>query len=319
MANPSYIDAFNTGALAQRVEAALALLGSCSICPKKCGVNRLKNEQGFCRTGRNAIVCSYFAHHGEEPAISGTEGSGTIFFSRCNLKCVYCQNYDFSQLEEGREVSARELAGYMLELQKLGCHNINFVTPTHVIPQILEALILAVKDGLNVPLVYNTSGYELPEVIKMLDGIIDIYMPDMRYADKAYAAKYSAAPDYPKFNQNAVKEMFRQVGSGQFDKNGVIQHGLIIRHLVLPQNLAGTNEIFAFIAKELSPQISISLMSQYHPCFEAKNYPPLDRRVTLEEYEDAISLLKKYGLENGWVQESHGLERFAGTNIKRNI
>ncbi|HAJ56206.1 MAG TPA: radical SAM protein [Candidatus Omnitrophica bacterium] len=319
MALPSYIDAFKSGGLHKKAETALSMLESCAICPRKCGINRLKDEKGFCRTGRNALVCSYFAHHGEEPAISGTKGSGTIFFSRCNLKCLYCQNYDFSQLEEGRKAGASELAGYMLELQELGCHNINFVTPTHVMPQILEALILAVRDGLHIPLVYNTSGYELPEMIRLLDGIIDIYLPDMRYADNAHAARYSLAPDYPEFNQRSVKEMFDQVGIAKFDENDIIERGLIIRHLVLPQDLSSTEQICAFIAKKLSPQVYISLMSQYQPCFEAESNPPLDRRITREEYARAVSSLKKYGLENGWVQESHGLERFAGTNIKRNI
>lgn len=305
--------------LHKKARLAHEMLASCGICPRKCAVNRLKNERGFCRTARSAVVCSYFAHHGEEPALSGTKGSGTIFFSRCNLRCAYCQNYDFSQFQEGREVSKEELAGAMLELQKLGCHNINFVTPTHIMPQILEALILAVEDGLRLPLVYNTSGYELPEIIQLLDGIIDIYLPDMRYADDDAAIRYSAAPNYADTNQKAVKEMFRQVGKGAFDENDCLTRGLIIRHLVLPGNIAGTEKILAFIAKELSHEIPVSLMSQYHPCFEAENKPPLDRMISLEEYEYAVSLLKKYGLENGWIQESHGLKRFSGTNIKRNI
>ncbi len=308
-AYPSYIDAFKSGALRKKVNKARSMLESCRICPRKCGINRLNDEKGFCRTGKNAFVCSYFAHGGEEPLISGNRGSGTIFFSRCNMRCVYCQNCNFSQLDEGKEVSTDELAGYMLKLQKEGCHNINFVTPTHVMPQILEALILAAEGGLNIPLVYNTSGYELPEVIGLLEGIIDIYLPDMRYADNGLAVKYSSAPGYTELNKKAVKEMFRQVGI----------KGLIIRHLVLPKNIAGTEKIFSFISRELSPKACISLMSQYFPAFEAKSHPPLDRRVTLEEYETAVELLKKYGLENGWVQESGGLKRFAGTHIKKNV
>ena len=319
MAYPSYIDAFKTKTLHRKAEAAIAMLESCSICPRKCAVNRLNEKKGFCRTGKRAIVCSYFAHHGEEPAISGIRGSGTIFFSRCNLRCVYCQNYDFSQLQEGNEASAKELASFMLSLQEERCHNINFVTPTHVLPQILEALVLAIEDGLHIPLVYNTSGYELPKVLQLLEGIIDIYLPDMRYADNACAIKYSSAPGYPKINQKAIKEMFRQVGNAQFDKEGIIKKGLIIRHLVLPQNIAGTEEICAFIAKEISPQTYISLMSQYFPAFEAHKHAPLARRITLEAYEGATELLKKYGLENGWIQESGGLKRFAGTHIKRNV
>lgn len=319
MAYPSYIDAFKHKILHQRAQTALEMLEKCRICPRKCGVNRLKGEKGFCRTGRMPIVCSYFAHHGEEPSISGTRGSGTIFFSRCNLRCVYCQNYSFSQLEEGRETPVEELADYMLSLQKEGCHNINFVTPTHVMPQILEALIPAIEGGLSIPLVYNTSGYETLEALKLLEGIVDIYLPDMRYADNAYAVEYSNAPGYAEYNQAAVKEMFRQVGTAKIDKEGLIVKGLIVRHLVLPQNIAGSEKIFAFIAREISPQIPISLMSQYFPEFEAQKHAPLDRVLTLEEYEAAVGLLEKYGLENGWIQESGGLKRFAGTNIKRNI
>jgi putative pyruvate formate lyase activating enzyme len=319
MALPSYIAAFKTKTLHRKASLAKEMLSACVLCPRKCGVNRLKDEMGFCRTGREAQVYSYFAHHGEEPALSGTGGSGTIFFARCNLKCCYCQNYDFSQLNEGRRTTKRELADCMLSLQKEGCHNINFVTPTHVIPQILEALVMAVEEGLHLPLVYNTSGYELPETIRSLSGIIDIYLPDMRYANNALASKYSNAESYADYNKAAVKEMFRQVGDAQFDENGLITAGLIIRHLVLPQNIAGTEEILAFIANEISTKTPISLMSQYIPAFEADNYPPLDRPITIEEYEKAIALLKKYGFENGWVQESGGLKRFAGTNIKRNI
>ncbi len=319
MAYPSYIDAFKSGALKNKVKLAQDALSSCEICPRRCKINRLDDKRGFCRTGKNAIVCSYFAHHGEEPVISGTKGSGTIFFSRCNLKCLYCQNHDFSQMEEGREVTALELSGYMLELQEMGCHNINFVTPTHIVPQILESLLLAVEKGLSIPIVYNTSGYELPDTLKLLDGIVDIYLPDMRYHDNEASIKYSLAPDYPKYNQESVKEMFTQVGTGIFDENEIMKSGLIIRHLVLPQNIAGTERVCAFISKELSKEVHISLMSQYEPCFQAHANPPLDRRITLEEYEEAIFTLKKYGLENGWIQESGGLKRFAGTNIKRNI
>lgn len=319
MVPPSYLTAFKTKQLHKKAAWAYERLSSCSLCPKKCGVNRLKDEKGVCRTGKNAVVCSYFAHYGEEPPVSGERGSGTIFFSRCNLRCVYCQNYSFSQLEEGREVTTEELAGYMLQLQEEGCHNINFVTPTHVMPQILSALILAVEKGLNIPLVYNTSGYELAEMIRILDGIMDVYLTDMRYADNAYAVQYSCAPEYPTFNQEAVKEMFRQVSTAVFDENDIITKGLLVRHLVLPEGIAGSEKIFAFLCKEISKETYISLMSQYQPCFQAQNYPPLDRCLMLEEYETAIGLLKKYGLQNGWIQESGGLQRLAGTHIKRNI
>ncbi len=319
MAYPSYIDAFNTKELHRKVLRARQMLEKCLICPRRCGVNRLEGQLGYCRTGTNAILCSYFAHHGEEPAISGQLGSGTLFFSRCNMKCVYCQNYDFSQLDEGREVTPQKLASYMLELQKEGCHNINLVTPTHVLPEILEALLLAAGSGLRVPIVYNTSGYELPEMINFLDGIIDIYLPDMRYASETESITYSNAPGYPGFNQSSVKEMFRQVGVCVFDEHEIVKRGLIIRHLVLPQNLAGTQEIFSFIVNQLSPQVYVSLLSQYFPAHKAGDAPGLDRRISLEEYEAACKLMEKYGLENGWIQESGGLKRFAGTNIKRNV
>jgi putative pyruvate formate lyase activating enzyme len=258
-------------------------------------------------------------HHGEEPPISGYQGSGTIFFSHCNMACVYCQNYEFSQSEEGRELDSEELADFMLQLQSLNCHNINLVTPTHVMPQILKALSQAIPRGLKLPIVYNTGGYELAEILRLLEGIVDIYLPDMRYADNKMAIKYSNAPDYPKYNQEALKEMHRQVGIAQIDTEGIIKMGVIIRHLVLPEDICGTDEIMQFIAKELSKDTYISLMSQYHPCFKAYDLPEINRRISYEEYETAKKSMEKYGLYNGWIQESHGLQRFAGTNIKPNI
>jgi putative pyruvate formate lyase activating enzyme len=257
-------------------------------------------------------------HHGEEPPVSGYKGSGTIFFSYCNLRCVYCQNYQFSQKEEGQEISIETLSEYMINLQNLGCHNINLVTPTHFMPQILKSLYLATQKGLNIPLVYNTSGYELPGIIKMFDDIIDIYLTDMRYGDNQNSIKYSQAPDYADYNQEAVKEMYKQVPESTFDENGIIKKGLIIRHLVLPENIAGTEKIMKFISENLSKKIYISLMSQYQPYYQAHKYQELSRRITQEEYQEAIDCLNKYGLENGWVQDSRGLERFAGIHIKRN-
>jgi putative pyruvate formate lyase activating enzyme len=256
------------------------------------------------------------AHRGEEPPISGRNGSGTIFFSYCNMHCAYCQNYEFSQKGEGREVDSEELADMMLELQNLGCHNLNLVTPTHVMPQILKSLELAVKKGFHLPIVYNTGGYELAEIIKLLDGIVDIYLADMRYADKKVAIKYSGAPDYPKYNQVSVKEMQRQVGIAQFQASGIVKKGLIIRHLVLPNNISGTAKIMRFIAGDLSKDTYLSLMSQYYPCYRSPDFPELNRRITPEEYREAKRLAQEYGLANGWTQESFGLKRFAGTNIK---
>ena len=259
-------------------------------------------------------------HHGEEPPVSGERGSGTIFFSHCNMACCYCQNFEFSQLSgPGREVSDRELAGIMLELQGLGCHNINFVTPTHVVPQILAALAIAAEKGLHIPLVYNTGGYELPETIKLLDGIIDIYLPDMRYADSDMAIKYSQAPDYPKYNCASLKEMHRQAGVASINSEGLIERGVIIRHLVLPGNIPGTEKIMRFIARELSPETYISLMSQYHPYYKAEGLKEIDRNISAQEYAAAQKTMHAHGLHNGWTQDAGGLERFAGIHIKRNL
>src|SRR3989338_1058324 len=290
---PVYLEAHRNGNLDRVIESAFKLLSSCTLCPHRCKVNRLKDEKGYCKTGLKAKVCSYLAHHGEEPAISGQRGSGTIFFSNCNMAWVYCQNYDFSQKGEGREVEFEELAGFMLQLQEMHCHNINLVTPTHVLPQILKALSLAITKGLNLPLVYNTGGYELAQIIKLLTGIVDIYLPDMRYGESDTAIKYSDALDYPLYNQAAVKEMHRQVGV----------EDLIIRHLVLPNNIAGTDKIMEFISSEISKDAYISLMSQYFPCYKAGQFKELARRITFEEYKTAQMSMEKYGLHNGWVQD----------------
>lgn len=319
MPYPSYLSLYKSGELIKRVASAKKLLKSCVICPRKCRIDRLKDERGVCKTGRYAIVTSYFLHHGEEPPISGTNGSGTIFFTHCNLKCVYCQNYKLSQEGEGREVKKEELAEFMLELQKQGAHNINLVTPTHVMPQILEALVVAIEKGLKIPLVYNTGGYELTPILKLLDGIIDIYLPDMRYADNNMAEKYSNAPNYPLYNQGAIKEMYRQVGNAVLNAQGTIEKGMIIRHLVLPNNVSGTDKILHFIKNELSGQCHISLMSQYFPCYKTCEFPLINRRISYEEYEIATDTMKKLGLTCGWIQESGGLSRFAGLNIKPNI
>ncbi len=313
---PSYLESYHNGSLNKIITEAHNMLRFCEICPRRCKVNRLKDEKGFCKTGLRPKVCSFLPHHGEEPPISGERGSGTIFFSNCNMGCVYCQNYEFSQLGQGREVEEEELADFMLQLQKMDCHNINLVTPTHVMPQILKALDMAIAGGLKIPIVYNTGGYELAEVIKLLEGIVDIYLPDMRYADSDMAIRYSSAPDYPKYNQDALKEIHRQVGVAEMDNHGIIKRGVIIRHLVLPDKIAGTDKIMRFIAQELSPDSYISLMSQYRPCYQANKFKEISRRLRAEEYEEAKEAMQKYGLSNGWIQESGGLERFAGTNIK---
>ena len=316
---PIYLESYKNGNLSKAIDKAFDLLESCSICPRKCKVNRLNDKRGFCRIGLKPKVCSFMPHHGEEPPISGRHGSGTIFFAGCNMSCVYCQNYEFSQLDEGREVEFEELATFMLHLQALGCHNINLVTPTHVMPQFLKSLSIAIAKGLKIPIVYNTGGWELAEIINLLDGIVDIYLPDMRYADNDMAIKYSSAPDYHKLNQEAVKEMHRQAGIAQIDKEGVIKRGLIIRHLLLPNGISGTDEVMKFIAEEISKDTYISLMSQYFPCHKASQFKEISRRIAYQEYEDAVATMEKHGLYNGWIQEDRGLQRFAGTNIKSNI
>lgn len=313
---PSYLTLYESGELQKRADSAFKLLESCVICPRQCRVNRIKNELGFCKTGPLPKIASFIPHHGEEPPVSGERGSGTIFFSNCNLACVYCQNFEFSQKGEGREADFITLADFMLQLQDLGCHNINLVTPTHVMPQILKALLIAIPKGLKIPLVYNTSGYELASIIKLLDGIVDIYLTDLRYAEDECALKYSDAPDYPFYAKSAILEMYRQVGIAEMDDQGIMKRGLIIRHLVLPGNISGTKEVMRFIGEELSPETYISLMSQYFPAYKVNLFMELNRRITAEEYEEAKQVTQRYGLDNGWTQSDHGLMRFAGVNIK---
>jgi putative pyruvate formate lyase activating enzyme len=289
--------------LDRRIEKAYKLLSPCEVCPRKCGVNRLEGEKGFCRSGEEVVVSSYNAHFGEEPPLVGNFGSGTIFFTNCNLKCVYCQNYPISQLGNGNKVSLSELAKIMLALQKRKCHNINLVTPTHFVPQILKSLKSAIKMGLRIPIVYNTSGYDSVNTLKLLDGITDIYLPDARYADNETARKYSSAPNYFEIMKKALKEMYRQVGNLVTDKIGVARSGLIVRHLVFPEGLIGTKKIMRFIAQEISPYTYISLMAQYFPAYQAGQFPPLSRRINRGEYREALQAFKEEGLENGWFQE----------------
>ncbi len=287
----------------QRIEQADKLLERCVLCPQQCMVNRRAGERGKCRSGLLPIVSSFNPHHGEEPPISGNQGSGTIFFTNCNLQCCFCQNYPISQLGHGNEVSIKELAQIMIYLQKQGCHNINLVSPSHFVPQVIEALGTAINQGLEIPIVYNSGGYDSPVELKLLEGIVDIYMPDMKYADRELAVKYSAAPDYPKINRRAILEMYRQVGTLKLDEDDVAYRGLLIRHLVLPHNIAGTEQILKFIARQVSPKTHISLMGQYFPAYKATTYPQLKRRITTEEYRQAIDIAKQLGLDNVWLQE----------------
>jgi len=266
------------------------------LCPRRCGVNRLAGESGKCHITRQAVISSYGPHFGEEAPLVGRHGSGTIFFTYCNLRCVFCQNYTISQLGEGWTVDKEELARMMLSLQAKGCHNINLVSPTHVVPYILEALELAVGMGLCLPLVYNSGGYDSVETLELLDGIIDIYMPDMKYSDDKIAEQLSGIKDYPKVNKAAIKEMHRQVGDLQLDEQGTAQRGLLVRHLVLPNNLAGTEEIVAFLAKEVSTDTYLNIMAQYHPCHKAFDIPQLSRPVSKQEFYEAIDLAHRQGL-----------------------
>lgn len=290
------MDLYQSGALKDRVKKARTLLESCRVCPRQCGVNRLKGKTGTCRTGAQAMISSFGAHFGEERPLVGKHGSGTIFFTNCNLQCIYCQNYEISQLGQGERVSKENLAQMMLSLQNQGCHNINLVSLTHVVPQILEALAVAVELGFNIPLVYNSGGYDSLETLAILDGIIDIYMPDMKYSDEKTAEELSGITEYPAINRAAVKEMHRQVGDLEIDENGVAQKGLLIRHLVLPNGLAGTAEIVKFIAEEISPNTYVNIMDQYYPSYKAREIPSLTRRITREEYREAVKLTREAGI-----------------------
>jgi len=294
---PAYLRLLRTGELEKRVRIAYQHLEDCDLCARYCHVNRRETTRGtVCRTGERAVVNSYGPHHGEEDPLRGWRGSGTIFFSWCNLRCVYCQNWEISWKGMGREVEPEELAAMMLELQTMGCHNINFVSPSHVVAQILAAVHIAARQGLRLPLVYNTGGYDSLEALTLLDGVIDIYMPDMKYGDPQVARKYSHVRNYPEVNRAAVKEMHRQVGDLVLDENGIALRGLLVRHLILPNNLAGTDEVLRFIAEELSPNTYINLMAQYHPCYRADEYPLLNRPITTDEYREALRLAEKYGL-----------------------
>ncbi len=285
--------------LRERAEIALSHLESCDLCPRACGADRLTGELGYCRSGWLARVSSFTPHFGEEPPLVGVHGSGTIFMTGCNLACVYCQNYEISQLGEGREVLPTKLAEMMICLQEAGCHNINFVTPTHVIPQILEALVEAREMGLSVPLVYNSGGYDSVETLRLLDGIFDIFMPDAKYGTEAAAKKYSDAPDYTMVMKAAILEMHRQVGPLEIDDDGVAVRGLLVRHLVLPEGLAGTSEVVRFLAEEVSPETYLNVMAQYRPCYKARSYPELSRPITLREYAEAVGLARAAGLDRG--------------------
>lgn len=283
--------------LRDRIQSSEEILRDCTLCPRECRVDRTAGEKGFCETGDKPFISSWNAHFGEEAPLVGQRGSGTIFFTRCNLGCLFCQNWTISHTGEGDIYSFQDLAGIMLSLQKRGCHNINLVTPTHQVPAILCALQLAINMGLKVPIVYNCGGYESVETLKILDGVVDIYMPDLKYADPDSAMKYSQARDYPSVARAAVKEMHRQVGDLVTDKRGIALRGLLVRHLVLPGGVAGTEEIVRFLAEEISPNTYTNIMAQYYPCYQAGKYPPLDRRLTDDEHKKAVKAAKEAGLK----------------------
>ena len=287
----------------EKIEKLYKMMDSCEICPRKCKANRNKGQKGICRTADKVFIASSNAHTGEEPPISGERGSGTIFFTNCTMSCVFCQNYPISQLGNGREISLEELSDAMLDLQSRGVHNINFVTPTHYSAQIAKAVFNARKRGLKIPILYNCSGYERVETLKLLEGTIDIYLPDIKYSDNEIARKYSGAGDYVEINRAALKEMKRQVGDLRVDDEGIAVKGLIIRHMVLPGNIENTKKSLEFIARELSPDTFVSLMAQYHTAHKSNMFPELSRGLTPEEYDEAVSCLESLGIHNGWTQE----------------
>jgi putative pyruvate formate lyase activating enzyme len=293
---PGYLALHASGELLRRKEAALARLAACDLCPRRCGVDRLAGQQGFCRTGRLAKVAAHHPHFGEEAPLTGSSGSGTIFFANCNLGCVFCQNYEISHLGEGEEVTAPQLAAMMVRLGRQGCHNINLVTPSHVVAQILEALPQAIEGGLSIPLVYNTSGYDEVETLRLLEGIVDIYMPDFKFWSSESSRRFAKAEDYPEKARLAIGEMHRQVGDLLIDAEGLAGHGLLVRHLVMPEGLDESREILGFLAREISPATYVNVMDQYRPCGQAMDFPPLDRMLLPQEYRQALELAGRAGL-----------------------
>lgn len=306
MITPSYMYSYESGILKDRRDELYSHLISCDLCPRNCRVNRLNNERGYCRSGKLAEIAHYCDHHGEEPAISGTNGSGTIFFSSCNLRCIYCQNHQISQDRNSvpSQMDSMSLANIMMDLQnRLGCHNINLVSPSHYVPQIVEAIYTAIPMGLKVPIVYNTNAYDSVSTLHMLAGIVDIYLPDIKYSANKLARKFSNSTNYVAASRNAIKEMYNQVGNLKTDTSGIAQRGLIVRHLILPNNVAGSIDSLEWLANEISPETTLSIMSQYCPCYKAQSEPLLCRKISVSEYELVVNALDKFGMENGWLQE----------------
>ena len=316
MSIPAYVRLAGEGELERRVDRARGLLRACALCPRACGVDRTAGDLGYCGAGAAPRVFRHMAHHGEEPPISGARGSGVIFFSHCTMSCVYCQNHRWSRSHEGRDRSAADVAAMMNTLAAQGCHNLNLVSATQWIPAALEALLLAASDGGGLPVVWNTSGYESERTLELLDGVVDVYLADLRYSSGPAAARYSDAPDYVRVNRAALREMKRQVGSLTLDAGGIARRGLIVRHLVLPNDASGTRAALAFIAEELGRDTSVSLMAQYYPTGRACEFPEIARRITREEWDRATAALAEAGLEAGWVQEHRSeIPPIAGSEI----
>lgn len=294
--SPVYLKAYENGDLLRKSNAADNILRNCNLCPRHCNIDRSNDDLGICKTGQTAKVASFNAHFGEESPLVGQNGSGTIFFSHCNLLCSFCQNYDISHGGWGRKVTAQQLAGIMVQLQEMGCHNINFVTPSHVVPQILSALIIAVESGLNIPLVYNTSGYDRVQTLKLLEGIVDIYMPDFKFWNPAAAKQTCKAEDYPEVARAALLEMHRQVGDLCIDADALACRGVLVRHLVMPEDMAGTRNIMDFIATKISPDTYVNIMSQYRPCGRAAQTEALNRTIGTDEFKQAVEYAKDAGL-----------------------
>lgn len=297
---PSYIALFEKGELKQRIQLLTEFLKECRLCPRECRVNRLNGEIGYCKAPSEIMVSSAFPHFGEEPPLVGYHGSGTIFLTHCNLRCVFCQNYDISHLGRGEQITSSEIAKAMVKLQEMGCHNINFVTPTHYAPQIVASLPEAIEMGLSLPIVYNCSGYESIEVIRLLDGVIDIYMPDAKYMDEKFSKQFSNAPDYPEVIKKVLKEMYRQVGDLKTNSKRIAERGLLIRHLVMPGGVASSEAVLKFIAEEISPHSYVNIMDQYRPEYRAYEYSEISRRITHKEYLEAIQIAKRFHLYRGF-------------------
>ena len=297
---PSYISLFEKGELTQRVKLLKEFLKECRLCPRECHVNRMDGEIGVCQAGSELTISSAFPHFGEEPPLVGSHGSGTIFLTHCNLRCIFCQNYDISHLGRGERITSSDMARVMVRLQEMGCHNINFVTPTHYAPQIVASLPEAIEKGLRLPIVYNCSGYESIEVIRLLEGIVDIYMPDAKYLDERYSKRFSNAPDYPDVIKKVLKEMHRQVGDLTLNDKGIAEQGLLIRHLVMPGGVASSEAMLKFIAEEISVHSYVNIMEQYRPEYQADEYPEINRRITHKEYLEAIQWAKQYHLYRGF-------------------